>query len=333
MRNWDYRYCWLRDATITLERCCAPGTPRRRWPGGTGCCARSPATRDLQIMYGLAGERRLTEWEADWLPGYEGSAPVRIGNAAWPAPARRLRGGHGRAHLGSPPAWRRTVTPGRCSRPCSGFLERHWTEPDEGIWEVRGPRRHFTHSKVMAWVAFDRAVKAVEQFGPPARRPVAGGREPRCTRRSASGLSTPRGGLRRSLRLHRTRREPPCSFCRWWVSCRRGMSGSRPRSRPCRTSCARTASCAATVPVTRAPAADGAARRRGRLPRVQLLAGGQSPRWPAAAEEAVQLFERLAGLRNDVALLAEEMTRPGGAWSATSPRPSAMSRWCRPPST
>ena len=115
-------------------------------------------------MYGVAGERRLAEWEADWLPGYEDSAPVRIGNAAVNQRQLDVYGevidaltlGRQVRRDGA------TGTPGRCSGPCSSFLEKHWDEPDEGIWEVRGPRRHFVHSKVMAWVAFDRAVQAVE---------------------------------------------------------------------------------------------------------------------------------------------------------------------------
>ena len=113
-------------------------------------------------MYGVAGERRLDEWEADWLPGYKNSAPVRIGNAAVNQRQLDVYGevidalslGRARRRHG-PAAW-------SLQRALLAFLEKHWDEPDEGIWEVRGPRRHFVHSKVMAWVAFDRAVRAVE---------------------------------------------------------------------------------------------------------------------------------------------------------------------------
>jgi len=121
---------------------------------------------DLQIMYGVAGERRLAEYELDWLPGYQGSRPVRVGNAA--AGQRQLdvygevmAAMHAARSLGMTPdpwAW-------RVQRHILDWLESHWREPDEGIWEVRGPRRHFTHSKVMAWVAADRAVRAVEESG------------------------------------------------------------------------------------------------------------------------------------------------------------------------
>jgi GH15 family glucan-1,4-alpha-glucosidase len=167
VRNWDYRYCWLRDATITLEALLRTGYTEeakawRLWLGRA--IAGNP--RDLQIMYGVAGERRLDEWEADWLPGYENSAPVRIGNAA----AGQLQldvygevidalqlscrvGLHDDRHTWS------------LQRSLLKFLEEHWAEADEGLWEVRGPRRHFVHSKVMAWVAFDRAASYAEQAG------------------------------------------------------------------------------------------------------------------------------------------------------------------------
>jgi GH15 family glucan-1,4-alpha-glucosidase len=167
VRNWDYRYCWLRDATFTLyalmlggytEEACA----WREWL--LRAVAGKPS--QLNIMYGLAGERRLTELELDWLPGYEGSSPVRIGNAAWKQFQLDVYGElmdamHLARRTGLDPdenAW-------RVERALMNFLESAWKEPDEGIWEVRGPRRHFTHSKVMAWVAVDRMVKAVERFG------------------------------------------------------------------------------------------------------------------------------------------------------------------------
>jgi GH15 family glucan-1,4-alpha-glucosidase len=167
VRNWDYRHCWLRDATLTLLAFLNAGyldeaAAWRVWL--LRAVAGDPA--DLQIMYGLAGERRLTELELPWLPGYEGSRPVRIGNAAADQLQLDVFGEvldalhQGRVHdLGlSREAWalqRRLLT----------YLEDAWKQPDEGIWEVRGPRRHFTHSKVMAWVAFDRGVQAVERFG------------------------------------------------------------------------------------------------------------------------------------------------------------------------
>jgi len=166
-RNWDYRYCWLRDATLTLLAFLNAGylEEARAWRVWLlRAAAGDPA--DLQTMYGVAGERRLTEIILDWLPGYEGSKPVRIGNAATGQFQLDVYGEVLDAfHLGrvhelevSNEAW-------ALQRRLLGFLEHAWKEPDEGIWEVRGPRRHFTHSKVMAWVAFDRGVQAVERFG------------------------------------------------------------------------------------------------------------------------------------------------------------------------
>jgi GH15 family glucan-1,4-alpha-glucosidase len=166
-RNWDYRYCWLRDATLTLLAFLNAGylEEARAWRVWLlRAAAGDPAA--LQIMYGVAGERRLIEVILDWLPGYEGSKPVRIGNAATAQFQLDVYGEvldafhQGRVHEleASNEAW-------ALQRRLLGFLEHAWKEPDEGIWEVRGPRRHFTHSKVMAWVAFDRGVQAVERFG------------------------------------------------------------------------------------------------------------------------------------------------------------------------
>jgi GH15 family glucan-1,4-alpha-glucosidase len=167
VRNWDYRYCWLRDATLTLQALMVAGYDEeaRAWRDWLlRAVAGDPS--QLQIMYGPAGERRLTELELEWLPGYQGAAPVRIGNAA----ARQfqldvygetLDALHQARLIGiapDPAAW-------QLQRTLLDFLESQWTQPDEGLWEVRGPRRHFTHSKVMVWVAMDRAVKAVELFG------------------------------------------------------------------------------------------------------------------------------------------------------------------------
>jgi GH15 family glucan-1,4-alpha-glucosidase len=161
VRNWDYRYCWLRDATFTLNALLLAGfndeaAGWREWL--LRAVAGSP--KDLQIVYGVTGTRRLDEIELPWLPGYKKSKPVRIGNAA----SRQFQlDVYGEVmdslHLARaadmhphPEAWSVQLA-------LLAFLENHWQDPDEGIWEVRGPRRHFTHSKVMAWVAFDRAIK------------------------------------------------------------------------------------------------------------------------------------------------------------------------------
>jgi GH15 family glucan-1,4-alpha-glucosidase len=167
VRNWDYRYCWLRDATYTLYALMIGGYTEeaaawRNWL--LRAVAGDPSA--LQIMYGMQGERRFPELELTWLPGYEQSRPVRMGNAAVNQFQLDVYGEvmdalHLARRAGIPPdadTW-------ALQRALMSHLENAWRDPDEGIWEVRGPRRHFTHSKVMAWVAFDRAVKAVERYG------------------------------------------------------------------------------------------------------------------------------------------------------------------------
>ncbi|MDQ6854053.1 MAG: glycoside hydrolase family 15 protein, partial [Actinomycetota bacterium] len=169
VRNWDYRYCWLRDAVLTLNALLVGGYTEEALAFrdfvlrvGTG----DPSK--LQIMYGIAGERRLTEFELDWLPGYEGSKPVRVGNAASEQFQLDVYGevigvaAVAAEHLGFPapppenlPRWSAFIE----------FIEQLWQQPDDGIWEARGPRRHFTHSKVMAWVVFEAAVGVAERLG------------------------------------------------------------------------------------------------------------------------------------------------------------------------
>jgi len=167
VRNWDYRFCWLRDATLTLLAFMNAGyyeeaASWRAW------LLRAVAGRpeQAQIMYGVAGEQRLVELELDWLPGYEGSKPVRTGNLACEQVQldvygelmdalyqARVRGLEASAY-----AW-------SLQRVLLRDLEQRRHDPDNGIWEIRGEQRHFTHSKVMAWVAFDRAVRTIEEFG------------------------------------------------------------------------------------------------------------------------------------------------------------------------
>jgi len=166
-RNWDYRFCWLRDATFTLYALLGAGfmdeaITWREWL--LRAVAGNPD--DLQIMYGLAGERRLVEYEAAWLPGYEGSVPVRIGNAA----AGQIQlDVYGEVLDTLYVARRAGLSENDASWALECALIEHlatiWDKPDEGIWEVRGGRKHFTHSKVMAWVAFDRAIRSSEEFG------------------------------------------------------------------------------------------------------------------------------------------------------------------------
>src|SRR6059036_1899764 len=177
VRNWDYRYCWLRDAALILLVLMRAGyreeaTSWRQWL--LRAIAGSPA--QMQTIYGVRGERSLDEYEIPWLSGYENSKPVRIGNAAsnqfklnvygevlaamWQADRAGIKM--------TEPDWALMIQ-------LMKFLESHWQEPDEGIWEVRGGRQHFTHSKMMAWVAFDRAIKLVENYeDAPSEHVVAG---------------------------------------------------------------------------------------------------------------------------------------------------------------
>jgi GH15 family glucan-1,4-alpha-glucosidase len=167
VRNWDYRFCWLRDATFTLYALMMGGYTDealawRHWL--LRAVAGTPS--QLNIMYGIRGERRLTEIELPWLPGYESSSPVRIGNAAHLQFQLDVFGEvmdamHLARRAGAGPeqdAWNLQLA-------LMKFLETAWERPDDGIWEVRGPQRHFTHSKMMAWVAVDRMIKGVERFG------------------------------------------------------------------------------------------------------------------------------------------------------------------------
>ena len=167
VRNWDYRHCWLRDATLTLDALMLAGlvSEARAWREWLlRAVAGQPG--QMQILYGLAGERRITEQELDWLPGYEGSRPVRTGNAAvnqfqldvYGEVMDALYLARRNGLQVDEPAWDFQLA-------LLDFLESNWRKADEGIWEIRGPRRHFTHSKVMAWVALDRAVKSVEMHG------------------------------------------------------------------------------------------------------------------------------------------------------------------------
>src|SRR6516165_452304 len=166
-RNWDYRFCWLRDATLTLLALMNAGYYEeagawRDWL--LRAAAGSPA--QVQIMYGIRGERHLLEWEVDWLPGYASSRPVRVGNAASIQLQLDVYGEVAdamlHAELGGLPSRKTDIDLQNC---LTEHLASIWQEPDEGIWEVRGGKQQFTYSKVMAWVAFDRAVQSAEKFG------------------------------------------------------------------------------------------------------------------------------------------------------------------------
>jgi GH15 family glucan-1,4-alpha-glucosidase len=166
-RNWDYRFCWLRDATFTLLALMNSGyyDEASEWHDWLlRSVAGSPA--DMQIMYGILGQRRLTEWEADWLPGYQGARPVRIGNAAHAQLQLDVYGELMDVFHQSREA-NLKLSEATWALECNllEHLAGIWNEPDAGIWERRGPGRHYVSSKVLVWVAFDRGVKSVEHFG------------------------------------------------------------------------------------------------------------------------------------------------------------------------
>jgi GH15 family glucan-1,4-alpha-glucosidase len=303
VRNWDYRYCWVRDATFALYALMMAGYTEeaRAWRDWL-LRALAGQPKQMQIMYGVAGERRLTELELGWLPGYEGSAPVRIGNGAALQYQLDVYGElmdalHQARRVGMPAhptAW-------HVQRVLLDFLESGWRQPDEGIWEVRGPRRHFTHSKVMAWVALDRAVKAVEQFG----------------------LAGPAGrwrGLRDEIHAEVCRDGYDAerkTFTQYYGSSELDASllmiplvGFLPPSDP---------RVAGTVEaVQRELLHDGFVRRYTTSAEVDGLPGGEAAFlvctfWLAdnlallgRRREARRLFERILGLRNDLGLLSEE---------------------------
>ncbi len=282
VRNWDYRYCWLRDASFALDALVTNGfideaRAWRRWL--LRAVAGDP--EDLQIMYGPAGERRLPEFEIPWLPGYEGSSPVRIGNGASTQFQLDVFGEvldllhEARHHRLEPDedSW-------ALQRKLLESLEVRWREPDEGIWEVRGPRRHFTHSKVMAWVALDRGVKAVEEFG--REGPVERWREIRDEIHAEvleRGFDRGAELLRAVLRLHPPRRVPPDGPAR-----RLPAPGGSARPRNARGRSARPAARRvrpALLPRRRRPPRSTGSRRA--RARSSSAPSGSSTTWPCSA--------------------------------------------------
>ncbi|GAB1330394.1 glycoside hydrolase family 15 protein [Streptomyces sennicomposti] len=305
VRNWDYRYCWLRDSTLTLGALLSAGYQEeaeawRNWL--LRAVAGNPA--DLQIMYGLAGERRLPEFELPWLPGFAGSAPVRIGNEAVlqrqldvygevmdTLSLARRSGLSAKPHIWS------------MQRALLDFLRGVWREPDEGLWEVRGGRRHFVHSKVMVWVAADRAVRTLEEE-PELRGDLAGWRQLRdevhrevCEK----GYDPRRGTFTQSYGS----RELDAALLLI------PRVGFLPPDDPRVTG---------TIDAVRAELGEGGLVRRYSTDTAAVdgLPGGEGTFlvcsfWLADAlhmtgrtKEAEELFERLVGLANDVGLLAEE---------------------------
>ncbi len=303
VRNWDYRYCWLRDATLTLLALMGAGyyDEARAWREWL-VRAVAGAPEQMQIMYGLAGERRMLELEVPWLAGYEGSVPVRLGNGA--AAQLQLdvygelidtlyqacKGGL----TGHDIAW-------SLQRALLAHLEKAWVEPDAGLWEVRGPPRHFTYSKIMAWVAFDRAVKMVEGFG--VHGPVARWRELR--RRIHSDVCR-RGFSRKRDAFVQSYGSQELDASLLLIP----ITGFLPSDDP------RVASTVEAI--RRSLTVDGLVMRYRTREALDGLPPGEGvflacSFWLAdnlcmqgRRDEARELFARLAGLANDVGLLAEE---------------------------
>ncbi len=251
-RNWDYRYSWLRDSTFTLHALLISGytDEAAAWVGWLRrAVAGTPG--EMQIMYGVDGERMLPEFELDFLSGYEGSTPVRIGNRAVLQLQLDVYGevlDSALTYWQSPIAKESDVSPAQMLA-ILDHLEKVWREPDNGIWEVRGPRRHFTHSKVMAWVAFDRAVTLAEQGILP-KGPVDHWRQLRdeIHAESATRAST-LSSTRSPSTTARSCSTRACSCSHPSASCRRMTPASSAPSRRSRRGSSPTASSVDTRPI------------------------------------------------------------------------------------
>jgi GH15 family glucan-1,4-alpha-glucosidase len=316
-RNWDYRYCWLRDATFTLLALVHNGylDEARAWREWLlRAIAGDPSK--LQILYGVDGERRITESEIPWLPGYGGARPVRVGNAASEQRQLDVYGevldsAYQCLHLGLEPE----ADGADLTRQLLEFLETQWTEPDDGIWEVRGPRRSFTHSKVMAWLAFERGVRLVEEIG--LKGPVERWRSVRDRIHEdvcSHGFDASQG-----------------SFVEYYGSTRLDASllmiplvGFLP---------ATDARVLGTARAVEARLMDGGLVRRYETdPDVDGLPRGEGAFLPCSfwladnwalmgrRDDARRLFERLLGLRNDVGLLSEEVDVATGSLAGNFPQ-------------
>jgi GH15 family glucan-1,4-alpha-glucosidase len=302
-RNWDYRYCWIRDAALTLLALMKAGhfQEAQAWADWLQrAVAGEPA--DLQIMYGIGGERRLLEWQADWLAGYAGSRPVRIGNAAhqqfqldvygelMEAFHQARQGG-----LAADGSW-------AIQQAVVGHVAEVWTRPDQGMWEERGQARHFTVSKVMAWVVMDRAVAAVERFG--LKGPADAWRELRKAIRAevlAKAVNPQTGGFQRAY-------DDPRADANLLLTAALGFVDAKdPRY-------------VATVAAVEREllTKDGLVLRYDTAQVNDGLPPGEGAFLPCSfwladaylrlgrTDEAVALFERLAGLCNDLGLISEE---------------------------
>jgi GH15 family glucan-1,4-alpha-glucosidase len=316
-RNWDYRYCWLRDAALTLESLIGAGYDTealhwRRWL--LRAVAGDPA--DLQIMYAVDGSRRLPELELPHLPGYAGSTPVRIGNGAVCQRQHDVLGEVMMAlGLAREAGLRETSNSWSLQRVLVDELVEHWDEPDNGLWEIRGPQRHFTHSRVMVWVAFDRAVRAVEEHDLPGD--VERWRELRDQVRQEvldKGFDADRG----TFTQHYDTREVDASLLTI------GLVGFLPPDDP---------RVLGTIDAVVADLMrDGLLLRYRTLSGVDGLSGDEHPFlacsfWLVSAlagagrrQEAEELMGRLCGLANDVGLLSEEYDAAHGRMAGNFPQ-------------
>jgi GH15 family glucan-1,4-alpha-glucosidase len=303
VRNWDYRYCWLRDATFSLFALLQSGfhEEAQAWQEWLlRAVAGKPS--DTQIMYSITGDRRLPEEELPWLPGYENSRPVRVGNAAQQQLQLDVYGEvmdvlHRIRQAGiqpDPESWQVQLA-------LLEFLESAWKEPDRGIWEVRGPRRHYTHSKVMAWVAFDRAVRDAEEYG------LEGPADRWRRERDAIRSEVLERGYDKDLGCftqHYGSKILDASLLR--IPLVGFLPAIDPRMR--RTLAA----------IERGLLRDGLVERYPARPEVDSLPPGEGVFLPCSfwladnlaltgrRDDALHLFERLLSLRNDVGLLSEE---------------------------
>ncbi len=315
VRNWDYRFCWLRDATITLIALIDAGfvAEAKAWRAWLlRAIAGDPSK--LQIMYGVGGERRLPEWEVPWLTGYQGASPVRVGNAAVEQFQLDVYGEVMDAlHIARDVARKVSRAAGTeqeeelhdiswsLQRQLMDFLETGWAQPDEGIWEVRGPRRNFVHSKVMAWVAVDRAIKGVTDHG--LKGPIAKWR-PLRDKIKEDILAHGFDAERNTFTQYYGSKELDAALLN--IPIVGFLPGNDPRVR------------GTVAAIEKDLLSDGFVRRYTTTENVDGLPPGEGAFlactfWLAdnysmvgRVNEAVDLFERLLDLRNDVGLLAEE---------------------------
>jgi GH15 family glucan-1,4-alpha-glucosidase len=308
VRNWDYRYCWLRDATFTLQAMMNSGlfAEAQQWREWLLRAVGGDPAR-MQIMYGIAGERLLPEWQIPWLGGYEQSAPVRIGNAASEQLQLDVYGeimdvlhqGRRRRLAPNDAGWQLQLA-------LADHLEQVWNRPDRGMWEVRGKSRHFTSSKVMAWVAFDRLIRSAEQF-----RLEAPLRRWRSLRRLIHTEVCKRGFDRERGTFVRSYGSKHLDASLLLMPLVGFLRPEDPRVR------------ATVAAIERHLTADGLVRRYDTSTSADGLPRGEGVFLPCSfwladnwvllrrRREAQRLFERLLALRNDVGLLSEEFDPAG----------------------